>query len=61
LHGPDTESPYAGSYSNRQLRTWADRISQWAADGSDVFVYFNNDGSGHAVKNARKLKEFLDL
>lgn len=61
MHRPDSESLYAGSYSTRQLHTWADRIVQWDADGCDVFVYFNNDGSGHAVRNARKLKQLLDL
>jgi uncharacterized protein YecE (DUF72 family) len=59
MHGPDAESLYAGSYSTGQLRTWADRIKQWDADGCDVFVYFNNDGSGHAVRNARELKQLL--
>jgi uncharacterized protein YecE (DUF72 family) len=61
MHGPDTESLYVGSYSTRQLKTWADRIAQWDADGRDVFVYFNNDGSGYAVENARKLKEILHV
>jgi uncharacterized protein YecE (DUF72 family) len=25
--------------------------------GRDVFVYFNNDGSGHAVRNALTLRQ----
>ena len=25
--------------------------------GRDVFVYFNNDGDGRAVRNARRLAE----
>jgi uncharacterized protein YecE (DUF72 family) len=61
MHGPDTEALYRGSYSTRQLRTWARRIGRWDADDCDVYVYFNNDASGHAVKNARKLKELLAL
>jgi uncharacterized protein YecE (DUF72 family) len=27
--------------------------------GRDVFVYFNNDGYGHAVRNAARLKELI--
>lgn len=27
--------------------------------GRDVFVYFNNDMSGHAVFNALELREFV--
>src|SRR3712207_9351822 len=44
LHGPDHEHLYAGSYSDDDLRWWADRIREWDASGRDVFAYFNNDG-----------------
>jgi hypothetical protein len=27
--------------------------------GRDVFVYFNNDGEGNAVRNATTLKRFV--
>jgi uncharacterized protein YecE (DUF72 family) len=30
----------------------------WGGSGRDVFVYFNNDGHGHAVRNAERLREF---
>jgi uncharacterized protein YecE (DUF72 family) len=55
LHGPDHQHLYAGSYSDADLRWWADRCREWADDGRDVFVYFNNDGHAHAVRNARTL------
>ncbi|AMV36194.1 DUF72 domain-containing protein [Planctomyces sp. SH-PL62] len=57
LHGPDPEHLYAGSYSESDLRWWADRIGDWR--GRDVFAYFNNDGYGHAVRNALRLKELV--
>ena len=38
LHGPDTQSLYAGSYSDDDLRWWSDRIREWDAQGRDVFV-----------------------
>ena len=57
MHGPDTGHLYAGSYSDDDLRWWADRVGEWGASGRDVFVYFNNDGHGHAVRNAERLRE----
>lgn len=59
LHGPDRQHLYGGSYAEDDLRWWADRIREWEGMGRDVFVYFNNDGYGHAVRNARTLKELL--
>jgi uncharacterized protein YecE (DUF72 family) len=59
LHGPDHEHLYAGSYSDDDLSWWADRIREWEADGREVWVYFNNDGAGNAVRNARTLKRLL--
>jgi uncharacterized protein YecE (DUF72 family) len=59
MHGPDNESLYAGSYSDGELRRWADRIADWDAQGRDVLVYFNNDGHGYAVQNARALRALL--
>jgi uncharacterized protein YecE (DUF72 family) len=56
LHGPDDASLYAGSYPDADLRWWADRIGEWARDGRDVYAYFNNDGHGHAVRNAETLR-----
>jgi uncharacterized protein YecE (DUF72 family) len=58
MHGPDPGHLYAGSYSDADLRWWADRVGEWAGSGRDVFVYFNNDGHGHAVRNAERLREF---
>jgi uncharacterized protein YecE (DUF72 family) len=59
MHGPDREPMYAGSYSDEDLRWWADRITEWHEQGRDVLVYFNNDGHGYAVHNARTLRSML--
>ena len=59
LHGPDHEQLYAGSYSDADLAWWADRIRDWLGQGRDVYAYFNNDGHGHAVRNARALRDLL--
>ncbi|MGA0556431.1 DUF72 domain-containing protein [Larkinella sp. VNQ87] len=56
MHGPDPQHLYGGSYSDADLGWWADRIREWTAMGKEVYVYFNNDGGGHAVRNALTLK-----
>jgi len=56
LHGPDGDHLYAGSYDDADLYWWADRIREWHRQHHSVFVYFNNDGYGHAVTNARQLR-----
>lgn len=59
MHGPDPDSMYAGSYPDDELRRWAERITGWDSDGRHVWMYFNNDPHGHAVRNARFLKDLL--
>lgn len=58
MHGPDQHYLYGGSYSDNDLRWWAERLREWEAMGKDVFVYFNNDGEGNAVRNASTLRWF---
>jgi uncharacterized protein YecE (DUF72 family) len=48
-------------YGKRALQPWADRVLEWTGQKLDVFVYFNNDLEGHAIKDARTLISLLDL
>ena len=57
LHGP--KGPYRGSYGDAALRTWAKRIRGWAEADRDVYCFFDNDDSGHAPKNALRLRGML--
>ena len=59
LHGPSREHLYAGSYPDEDLGWWADRVREWEAQGREVFLYFNNDGGGNAVRNAVSLRRIL--
>jgi uncharacterized protein YecE (DUF72 family) len=59
LHGPDTSYLYGGSYADADLHWWAERIREWETAGQDVYAYFNNDGDGHAVRNAQTLRGLL--
>jgi len=56
-HGPT--SRYGGTYTDEALLADAAAIRGWVAGGRDVFVYFNNDGKGYAVRDALRLKQFL--
>jgi len=48
-------------YGRRSLETWAGRIEEtWAGD-EDVYVYFNNDPNGAAVRNARTFVSLSQL
>jgi uncharacterized protein YecE (DUF72 family) len=59
FHGPDQLHRYAGSYSESDLRWWADHFETWQSRSLDVFGYFNNDGFGNAVRNARRMREMI--
>lgn len=58
FHG---DQHHAGDYDDSVLRMWAERIGNWQADKHVVFVYFNIDVGGFAIKNARTLKQMLGL
>ena len=45
-------------YRRDKLRRWASRIA--AADAREGFVYFNNDPTGAAIRDARTMIELLD-
>ncbi|HET8753542.1 MAG TPA: DUF72 domain-containing protein, partial [Salinimicrobium sp.] len=52
---------YSGSYTDAELKSIADGIRDHTSHGRDVFVYFNNDLGGHAIRNALSLKKILKL
>jgi uncharacterized protein YecE (DUF72 family) len=47
-----------GNYTPAQLREWAARVRGWRQDDG-VYLYFNDDWNGHAVKEAIRLKELV--
>ena len=60
FHGPDAINvPYNGLYGPKRLEPTATRLAEWLAEGCDVYAYFNNDWYGHAVTDARWLRERL--
>lgn len=58
LHGPGAK--YQGSYDDKTLQTWADKMRAWKKGGKDVFCFFDNDEQGYAAFNAIRVKELLE-
>ena len=50
---------YGGRYPSQRLSAWAARIAEWVGAGLPVWVYFNNDIGGHAVRDAARLREMV--
>jgi uncharacterized protein YecE (DUF72 family) len=57
MHGP--EKLFASSYSDEQLNEWALYVSSLPESVTRVYVYFNNDFHGYALKNAEKFKKLI--
>jgi uncharacterized protein YecE (DUF72 family) len=58
FHGPQAlEVKYWGRYGAKRLARPAAAMREWLADGVDVFAYFNNDYEGHAIEDARDLRD----
>lgn len=55
FHG--VERWYRHDYSENELTEWACRIR--AAKAKRIWIYFNNDFDGYAIKNAKMLAEIL--
>ncbi len=58
FHG--TSGRYAGNYPDHFLKRWAIKIQSWSSHLSDVYVYFDNDVGGHAVRNALTLRTWVE-
>jgi len=59
FHG--TTGKYSGSYSKAQLSSWAKWLKEQGAKVGSIYVYFNNDTEGHAVRNAKTLIDELAI
>jgi uncharacterized protein YecE (DUF72 family) len=48
------------AYPHQVLSAAAKRIESWLSEGMDVYAFFNNDVGGHAVRDARDLRRYVD-
>jgi uncharacterized protein YecE (DUF72 family) len=51
----------AGGFTAVELKSWAARVRALAASGKQVYIYFNNDWEGFAVRDAVTLERLLGL
>jgi uncharacterized protein YecE (DUF72 family) len=56
MHGPAKQ--YASGYTDAQLRIWIAKIEEMRGVKT-AWVYFNNDGQGHAPRNACRMLELV--
>lgn len=54
LHGPS--DAYCGDYSPETLEAWKQKLKIWHDQGLGVYLFFDNDQAGYAVKNALTLQ-----
>ena len=57
FHGSD--SLYSSCYSDEELADWAKGIADLAKNLDSIYIYFNNDVQGFALRNAETIKRFL--
>ena len=57
FHGP--EKLYASEYSEDELFEYAKKIVDWLKSDKEVWIFFNNDFHGYAVKNAEQLETII--
>jgi len=58
-HGPKRAGLYAGRYTEDELKKDAELIK--GIKKKKIFMYFNNDVAGHALKNALQLIELVGV
>ena len=50
----------AGGFTREELNSWAAKIRALRRGGKEVYIYFNNDWEGYAVRDAMALQKLLE-
>ena len=58
MHG--SKVLFSSNYTKKELSSLAQEVKKWLKQGLDVYIYFNNDAMGYAIKNAKELLKFYD-
>jgi len=58
FHGPG--GYYSSEYTDEQLSEWTEKIKKWLSEDKDVYIYFNNDAFGYAIRNSNQLKKKIE-
>jgi len=57
FHGKNNWFRY--NYSDKELEEWSHKIKKIVNRINQIYIYFNNDFEGHAIKNCNYLKKIL--
>lgn len=58
LHGHTRK--YRSRYATSHISRWADDVCAWSSAGLDVYVFFDNDAEGAAVRDTLALRGLLE-
>ena len=47
-------------FADDELATWAEHIQEFRCRNADVYIYFNNDPEGHALRDAARLRTLVE-
>jgi uncharacterized protein YecE (DUF72 family) len=50
-----------GGFTATELKSWAAQVQALTSVGKDVYIYFNNDWEGFAIRDATTLRELLGV
>jgi uncharacterized protein YecE (DUF72 family) len=50
-----------GGFTAEELQAWADQVRALSSVGKDVYLYFNNDWEGYAIRDAKTLQQLLGI
>ena len=50
---------YSSGYTDEELADWAEKIAELGTSLKEIYIYFNNDVEGFALRNARTLGDYL--
>jgi uncharacterized protein YecE (DUF72 family) len=50
-----------GGFTPAELRDWSAQIRGLSSVGKDVYIYFNNDWEGYAIRDAMRMQQLLGL
>lgn len=58
FHGP--KQLYASPYSDKELKDFAGKFKAWQKEGHQIWAFFNNDVSGYAIEDAKRLIKMME-
>ena len=50
-----------GGFTAEELQAWAGQVRALSSVGKDVYIYFNNDWEGYAIRDAKALQRLLGI